>query len=448
VRPFGLAVAAAFFAGALLPRHPLGVAVPLVAAVVVVAVMASSAVPPSAHSLAFGAISFALAATPALRDAGWVVAIDLVAAFMLASLAVAGGAGAAELAVGSVAALLRLGDVRALASDLEPEPGSLRRAAPAGRGFALGAVVVLPFGVLFWTGDRAFAELGSSVPLPDTSSWPSRTAVFGLVLAAATGLVLAAHRPPGAPRVESQAGFATAEWAIPLALLDLLFLAFVFVQLTVLFGGNDHVLQTAGLTYAEYARQGFAQLLAAAALTLIVVAVAVRCAKGSAILLRALLGILCALTLVVVASALRRLDLYEDAFGFTRLRLAASAAGLWLGGVFCLVLVAGVTRHARWLPRTAVAYSALGVLAFTLANPDGLVADRNIDRWQKTGKLDLGYVGSLSADAVSALVRLPSSLRDQALARQRDRLARPEPWSAANLARRRARRALAGAATT
>ena len=58
---------------------------------------------------------------------------------------------------------------------------------------------------------------------------------------------------------------------MPLLVLDALFLAFVAVQVTVLFGGNDYVLRTAGLTYAEYAREGFWQLIAAGTLTLGVV---------------------------------------------------------------------------------------------------------------------------------------------------------------------------------
>jgi hypothetical protein len=61
------------------------------------------------------------------------------------------------------------------------------------------------------------------------------------------------------------------EWALPLIVLNVLFLTFVAVQLTVLFAGHDHVLRTSGLTYSEYARQGFWQLLAAAVLTLVVV---------------------------------------------------------------------------------------------------------------------------------------------------------------------------------
>ena len=49
---------------------------------------------------------------------------------------------------------------------------------------------------------------------------------------------------------------------------------FVAVQVRVLFGGDRHVQDTDGLTYANYARQGFWQLAAVTVLTLLVVAVA------------------------------------------------------------------------------------------------------------------------------------------------------------------------------
>src|SRR5690606_36158784 len=96
-------------------------------------------------------------------------------------------------------------------------------------------------------------------------------------------------------------------------------LAFVLVQVGALVGGHGYVRRTAGLSYAEYARQGFGQLLAATALTLVVVAVAARRApretSGDRSAVRAALGVLCLGTLGVVASALRRMALYVDAFG-------------------------------------------------------------------------------------------------------------------------------------
>ena len=79
------------------------------------------------------------------------------------------------------------------------------------------------------------------------------------------------------------------------------------------------------------------------------------------------------------------------------------------------------------------------MLAASLANPDGYVAARNIDRWQETGTLDVRYLSGLSADAAGELAALPPDLRAPALARLEDRLADDEPWSSWNLARARAR---------
>jgi hypothetical protein len=232
---------------------------------------------------------------------------------------------------------------------------------------------------------------------------------------------------------------------VPLALLDALFLAFVVVQLAVLFGGHDRVLETAGLTYAEYAREGFWQLLAAAALTLAVIGAAALVAdvptRSHRLLLRVLLGILCALTLVVLVSAAQRLLLYEDAFGLTRLRLLAVTFALWLGGLFALLLVAGLVRPVRRrLAHVAVAGTALALLGFSVSNPDRLIAERNVERWRETGRIDDWYLRGLSADAVPALVELPAGLH--VLDELEARLAGDEPWSSWNLARARARELL------
>jgi hypothetical protein len=304
-------------------------------------------------------------------------------------------------------------------------------------------MLVAPFGVLFWSADAAFAEIGRSTPIPSLVSLPGRALVFVLVLFGALGFALAAKRVFADPALPTPK-LAVSEWAIPLVLLNALFLIFVLVQVTVLFGGRDHVLETAGLTYAEYARQGFWQLIAAATLTLVVVATAVRVAEvrrpSQGILLMALLGTLCVLTIVTVASALHRLDLYEDAFGLTRPRLAAETFSWGLGCFFVLVLLAGAVRTVRrQIARIAVAGVALGLLAFSLSNPDGRIAARNIDRWRATGDLDVSYLQKLSADAVPSLAALPEPIRTDVLTPFRVRLAEDEPWSSANYGRHRAR---------
>jgi uncharacterized membrane protein YfcA len=209
------------------------------------------------------------------------------------------------------------------------------------------------------------------------------------------------------------------------------------------------VRDSAGLTYAEYARSGFAQLVVVAALTLAVVAGALRWARtadrGQERTLRALLGLLCLLALVVLASALHRLGLYEQAYGFTRTRLAVHALLLFGGALFALVVGALASDRRGWLAQATVLLAAFAGLAFWLGDPDRRIAAHNVERYEATGRIDVRYLAGLSADAVPEFARLPQPLRDGALALQRDRLARADGFASANLARARARRALAGA---
>jgi uncharacterized protein DUF4153 len=429
------ALAAALAAAAFLPGEPLGIGVLIVAALVAAAVRASD--PLGAEGVVLGTLALLLAAVPTALDADWVAALDLSAAWLLACLAVGG-----LRLVAPLGPLLRLKAAPALA------PGVPTGIAPAVRGALLGGLLVVPFGALFVHADLVFSELAEGAPLPSLDALPGRVVAFTLVLLAAVGLALAIRWPLRASVPRPTRKLAPPEWGIALGLLVALFVTFVMVQLTVLFGGRRHVLETAGVTYAEYAREGFWQLLAAAGLTLLVVAAAVVFAatpeRKHRIALRLLLGALCALTIVLLASALNRLLLYQDAFGLTRSRLFAEAVALWLGGLFALLIAAGLVRAVGAnLARIVVVGTAVGLLAFSFANPDQLVAERNVDRWRETGRIDLFYLQELSADAAPALAELPPHLRVEALRPLALRLEEREPWSSFNSSRDGARELLA-----
>jgi len=424
------AVAAALGAAALLPGQPPGVGV--LAVSLLVAVSISRSAPLGRAAFLYGVVALALVSMSLLRDARWVLALDLAAAWILGSVAVSGAR-----TTSLVAPILRLADARLVAP---PVPAAL---APAARGALLGGLIVVPFGALFWTADAAFAELSQGLPLPPVASLPGRALAFIAVLLASLGLALAAQRPVTSPSFRPRR-LSLLEWAIPLALLDALFACFVGVQFAVFFGGHEHVLRTAGLTYAEYAREGFWELLAASALTLVVVGGATLFADTSRridrLLRQALIGALCLLTLVVLASALRRLLLYEDAFGLTRSRLFAEALALWLGGLLALLVAAGLLRSVRRrLAPLALVGTALALLGFSLANPDGFIAERNVQRWRDSGRLDVDYLQGLSADAAPAISELPARLERAAFSPLASRLADDEPWSSFNFSRRRAR---------
>ena len=442
------ALAAAFVAAAALPGNRFGLA----ASLVLLAIIAASAVTRPGQWL-FRTAAALLALAPFARDAAWVIVPDLVAALVLASLAAARAADWRAMRAGLGRTLRSVAP--ALPVLLAPVVAAGRRdrvrtALPLLRGLVIGGALLVVFGTLFVSADAAFAEVVDNTLVPHWSlaGLPERVLVFSAVAALAGALALTAAQPlvAGAPRTSSPR-LQPAEWVPALTLLDLLFAAFVAVQLAVLFGGHDHVLQTAGLTYSEYARQGFVELIVAAVLTLAVAAVAARhAARHDELQRRALLvlgGVLFALTLVVLASALKRLGLYEEAFGFTRTRLLAHGIVVWLAGLFVLVGACAALGWAKYLPRSAVLLTASGLIVATVANPDAMIAARNADRYAKTGRIDIAYLRNLSADAVPRLVTLPADIRGCVVDRQLARLASSDQLTELNLSRSHARDALA-----
>ncbi|MEU5979072.1 DUF4173 domain-containing protein [Streptomyces sp. NPDC047315] len=395
----------------------------------------------------------ALLLVPAVRDAGWPAFLAVVAALTAGSLALHGGRSWHGVFLGAVGLLgsIVTGPVWGIEGLRRRMTASQGRWGPAARSLGVAVLLLVVFGALFSAADAAFADLlGGLVPEVPVEEGPWRFLLFLVGVAGALAAAHVAAAPTHWDRLAVRRGRPRArwEWALPLIVLDLLFAAFNAVQLAVLFGGYDKVLAETGLTHAQYARQGFWQLVLATLLTLGVIALALRWAPRAddrdRLLVRSVLGALCLLTLVVVASALRRMDLYVDAYGLTQLRLTVAAMELWLGLVIVLITAAGV-YGAAWLPRTVAASAVAGVLAFGLASPDALVAERNADRYQRTGKLDVEYLQGLSADAVPALDRLAEPLRSCALEGIAEDLKEDagKPWYATSWGESRAREILA-----
>lgn len=459
-RAAAMAFASAVLGAVALPGQPVGVGIFLVGAMVTTAVaLGRPREQVTAEMAGFAVLGLALSAMTVVRSAEWVLFFDLVYALWLASLVVTGGAEWRQLMRAPLAVASRVHQALPFMARSLGLGGRLGGAAPAARGVVLAAVLLLLFGGLFLAADAAFAQLARDWLLPgwDLGLLPARILVFGSVLVLAGALTAAGNRfmalgrpwllpEPDTRTSGNRRGLGRTEWIIALGVLDLLFAAFVIVQVAVLFGGRDHVLDTVGLTYAEYARQGFFQLVAVAVLTLGVVASAIRWARtdhrADRWVLQLLVGALCVLTLVVLVSALRRLQLYESTFGFTRLRISVQATILWLGGLFVLVMLAGAMWRGRWLPRAAVVFTGVSLLVFSLIDPDALIASKNVERFEQTGRIDLSYLTLLSPDAVPALSRLPLPLARCALWPHADLVDEHESALAWNYARQRARRFL------
>ncbi|HEX4817488.1 MAG TPA: DUF4153 domain-containing protein [Nonomuraea sp.] len=446
---------AGVFAAVALPEAQVGLGFVLVAMVIGAAALPAVARRLTPWTVAFGVTAYWLISVAVVRDADWLVAILSLAGAGLGALAVS-GAGAGWLGVirGGVSVLLALGPVPWFLAGPLKKVTARRRVMPTLAALGLTAVLLMVFGLLFSSADAVFAAYVER--LTATPEWaesaPFRIFLFAVFAVLLAAVVLVALRPvidPVGPK--RKFSVSRSVWLVPLTAVNLLFASFVAVQITALFGGNTWVLRTAGLTYAEYARQGFFQLVVVSVFVLGMVAVAgglLKAERRERWLLAGLLGVLCGLTMVVLASALHRMNLYTDAYGLSRLRISVQAAVWWLGAVFALVLLAGAARlagrGAGWLPRTIVLITGLGLGAFAVVNPDLRVAYTQVEVRGVT-KMDSDYLGDLGAEAVPALDRLPEPQRSCVLADvvEANGLDRPDPWNGWNLARAEARDLLA-----
>jgi hypothetical protein len=337
-----------------------------------------------------------------------------------------------------------------------------RSAAAVARGLVIAAPLVAVFGALFMSADAVFAELVANVLRFDFEWIASHILLFSLLAWLSTGylrgFLTGTELPP--LRVLSRDGALFAfspkrptlgitEVATALTALDLLFLLFVIVQFRYLFGGDALVQVTPDLTYADYARRGFFELVFAVVLVVPVLLAADwlldRRLRRDALVFRGLAGVQIGLVLAITASALQRLRLYHASYGLTESRFYAMVLLFWIGAML-FWLAATVLRGRRDSFAFGTLASGLATLALLfVSNPDAVIARANVARMASADapvRFDVAYATSLSADAVPVLIdALPALPRDVQcpLARHmlrrwppyRDRSIRSWNWSAA-----------------
>ena len=384
-----------------------------------------------------------LLAVPALiRDAEWIVVPCLFIGSIVCMAGLARGRSLPDFVVAAAAwPLAGLRGMPWLGRTLRSITGSGN--APAVIRTAIWSFLGLTvFGLLFASADALFAEWADAV-VPDIES-DMFVARFFVAIAVAGVTLAAAYLALNPPAVPLSAGGrrpvqSRYEWLAPVALVDLLFLLFLVAQAAVFFGGHDYLQRTTGLTYADYVHQGFGQLIAATALTLLVVWAASHKASVETpedrLWLRGALGLLCVLALVVVASALYRMNLYQEAYGFSQLRLLVDFFEAWLGLVVVGVIVAGITLRGRVAPANGAAERSGDA-----ARP-GRTQPRRLDRPAQPGPIRghrqdrLGLlrrpVVRCRPDGRDVPRRRPSLRLAAPRAHQRRRLARVEPGTVA-----------------
>lgn len=340
------------------------------------------------------------------------------------------------------------------------------RVARAG-GYAGGLLLAAPFlfvfAGLFGSADAVFAR--TLADLFDLRRWldalgdvPGRLVVGAVSAWVAAGALVRLRTPPLAVSAAPRRGWLGLEpTTVALFAIDALFAAFVTLQIAYLFGGRDTV-EAARMSYSQYARRGFFELIAVAMLVGVVLFGAELAVRRRS---RAFAGAglaLVALCAIVLVSAAYRLDLYQRTYGWTDQRLYALAMIVFLAaalGILAWSLVRGTMRQAL----QPIALAALTVAAFVnVIAPSEYVVRANITRVLDPTSLpadaerglDVWHLSMLGDGAMPLLVEALPSLPEAdriALGRQLRWVvgwrARPEqPWQSWNLDRERARLAL------
>ncbi|WP_395145480.1 DUF4153 domain-containing protein [Armatimonas sp.] len=296
-----------------------------------------------------------------------------------------------------------------------------RSAGPLVRGLLLSLPVLIVLVPLLASADAIFASYVTEIThwlRPERWEEQAGRVFYVLLITWLTvgGLTMAltSRRLSASPKAPEELPLGFVEAMTVLSSVALVFGAFLSIQLTYLFGGAARVLSVPGLTYAEYARRGFAELVTVAVLTLALIlglqALTRRTGKQASGF-SGLSTVIVLETLVLLSSAWNRMAAYESAYGATQTRLHVDVFILWLGVALLWLIVTLWSRP--WSPRFAIGalVCALGFAAsLNLLNPDAYVVRRNAQRWEKTGKLDTDALYDLSEDANAELRRLCQKL--------------------------------------
>lgn len=278
-------------------------------------------------------------------------------------------------------------------------------------GIALSIPLVLLFGWLFYQADEIFAQwVRNLIHIEITLELVWRIIRTLAITAIGSGFlyVLIQDNSLGykEKKVKAFDGVIT---SIILGIVNLLFATFVFIQLRYLFGSAEFVLEN-GITFADYARKGFFELvwiMVFAALLIMVIYRAFSYHKRSTlpmvfqILLMVQVG-------VIAASALKRMNLYQDVYGFTVLRLYVEWFIYFVLAVLSGTVVAIVTNWPfRKFFHTVYLGGLVALTAVLLVNVDGMIAKENVQRFFEGKTVDVYYLtNELSIDVAPEVVRL------------------------------------------
>lgn len=190
-----------------------------------------------------------------------------------------------------------------------------------------------------------------------------------------------------------------------LVIINSVYVLFTIVQFTYFFSGT---LQ-GDFTFAEYARKGFFELVFVTLINLSIIVFVLTFMRGISGIMKRLTQIL--LTILILASAIMlssafiRLSMYEEAYGYSFIRVMAHSFMIFLTVIFMYTLI------KIWMERLSLFHfyficSLLYYTTMSVIDVEKIIVKKNIERYEQTGKIDINYLNSLAFTGVVGLIEL------------------------------------------
>ena len=199
------------------------------------------------------------------------------------------------------------------------------------------------------------------------------------------------------------------------SVISVIYIIFSGIQILYLFIGNRKLPD--GYTYAQYARQGFYELLFVCIMNVVIVLICVTLFKENTVL-KVILCIICTCTYIMIASSAYRMYLYVNAYYFTFLRLMVFFFLLVLSILMTGIMIT-IFNSKFPLFHYCMFVITIATICLAYSHPDYLIAKYNlahinnstpIESVMEDGKLenhftyrDVSYLTNLCDDAAPVL---------------------------------------------
>jgi len=188
-----------------------------------------------------------------------------------------------------------------------------------------------------------------------------------------------------------------------ITVLNLVYLVFCFTQIKVLFTEQN-------IKYSEFARKGFFQLMIVSLINIVMILKAnnknLKETEKQEKYKKTMCIVMVIFTLIIIISAFARMTLYQQNYGYTRLRILVDYT-LITEIILLIPTIIYILKNKIDLIKTYFVIIITMYCLVNFINIDKIIMKNNFNRYKETGYIDLNYIMEMNnSDLIEQLLEL------------------------------------------